>query len=241
MKTGFIYLWTNVANGKKYLGSHVGAESDGYMGSGDAFRNAVKKYGKSSFERTILERDIPKENILFREQFYLDHYRAATDRDFYNIRAKSGGGFEHINGANRVHPRGMLGKTHSAATRSKMAKSIKAALTETIGIPVWCFTLSGDLVGKYESISDAANSVSGSPSNVKYTCEGKFSSAYGKLWSYTDQCPSIPDQNSCKKQVVTPVGTFPTISAGAAALKINPLTLKRRIWKNIDGYYWKDG
>lgn len=29
----FIYLWTNKKNGKKYIGSHKGTPSDGYVGS----------------------------------------------------------------------------------------------------------------------------------------------------------------------------------------------------------------
>lgn len=33
-------------------------------------------------------------------------------------------------------------------------------------------------------ITDAATDVGGVPSNIKYTCEGKFKTAYGYRWSY---------------------------------------------------------
>ena len=31
---GFVYEWTNIVNGKKYIGLHLGDIKDNYMGSG---------------------------------------------------------------------------------------------------------------------------------------------------------------------------------------------------------------
>ena len=47
----FIYLTTNLINGKQYIGSHDGTIDDGYLGSGIAIKLAIKKYGKKKFQK----------------------------------------------------------------------------------------------------------------------------------------------------------------------------------------------
>jgi len=92
MKTGFIYEWTNNLNGTKYMGSHLGKETDNYKGSGLRFRNAVKKYGIENFTRKILDRNIPEHLLLEREQYFLDLYKCSTSDEYYNIAEQAGGG-----------------------------------------------------------------------------------------------------------------------------------------------------
>lgn len=75
--TGFIYEWTNQLTGKKYLGSHRGTTDDGYIGSGVAFLAA---YSSEHFVRKILEY-VEDDDILVREQYWLDKTRAATRDD----------------------------------------------------------------------------------------------------------------------------------------------------------------
>lgn len=87
------YRTTNLVNGKKYLGIH-GSEDftkDSYLGSGTLLREAIKKYGKSSFVREDLR--------------YFDTLQEAKDferlsitpeilqsKDYYNIAEGGGGG-----------------------------------------------------------------------------------------------------------------------------------------------------
>lgn len=84
---GFIYEWTNLINGKKYIGSHVGTLEDGYIGSGKAFRHAIRKYGLENFSRDILERVYKEDRkfLLGREKFYLDCVDAYHSALYYNI------------------------------------------------------------------------------------------------------------------------------------------------------------
>lgn len=56
MISGFVYKWTNLINGRWYIGSHAGHENDGYVGSGKAFRTALVKHGIENFVREILYR-----------------------------------------------------------------------------------------------------------------------------------------------------------------------------------------
>ena len=43
---GFIYKTTCLVNGKIYIGKHEGSENDNYLGSGEIFSLALRKYGK---------------------------------------------------------------------------------------------------------------------------------------------------------------------------------------------------
>lgn len=51
--TGYVYLWTNLINGRMYIGSHNGRKKN-YIGSGRLFRLAIAKYGIKNFARIIL-------------------------------------------------------------------------------------------------------------------------------------------------------------------------------------------
>lgn len=52
---GFIYITTNLVNGKKYLGQRKYSKGwESYLGSGVAFKKALKKYGKENFKREII-------------------------------------------------------------------------------------------------------------------------------------------------------------------------------------------
>lgn len=53
---GFIYITTNLINGKKYIGKRkctFNEYDDSYLGSGKLLLQAVEKYGKSNFSREI--------------------------------------------------------------------------------------------------------------------------------------------------------------------------------------------
>lgn len=205
MTEAFIYMWTNKVNGRRYIGSHVGHELDGYVGSGVAFRRAVSKYGIDNFERIIIEYTT-REDVLAREQYFIDLYDAANDKQFYNIKVRAGGGFEHVNSLSHVreankerlkvrwhyqpHPKGYMGKQHSEETKLQISESgRRAAKSRTYNAPkpVLQYDLYGNYVGRHESITDAAKAVGGRPSNIKYMIEGKFKKAYNYVWKYDKQ------------------------------------------------------
>lgn len=57
MKKGFVYIWMDRTSKMFYIGSHVGEENDGYVGSGLYFKMAYEKR-PNSFKRRILQRVI---------------------------------------------------------------------------------------------------------------------------------------------------------------------------------------
>ena len=83
------------------------------------------------------------------------------------------------------HPKGFKHHEHSDETKQKISASVKQSFKEK-GLlkPVFRFSLCGEFEKEYDSITNAANDVGGVPSNIKYTCEGKFKTAYGYRWSY---------------------------------------------------------
>lgn len=93
--TGFVYIWINIQNNKKYIGSHMGKENDNYKGSGIHF---VRAYNKEpvNFKREILEYCYgSKKDLHSLEREYLLAYDVQNNKDFYNLSNCAGGGENH--------------------------------------------------------------------------------------------------------------------------------------------------
>lgn len=86
-KYGFVYVTTNLINGKKYIGRRKinSKGTEHYLGSGKAFKRALKKYGKESFKREILEYANSEEELKNLEEYYITLADAHRDKGFYNI------------------------------------------------------------------------------------------------------------------------------------------------------------
>ena len=68
-KYHFIYKTTNLLSGKYYIGMHSTDNlEDGYMGSGNRLRLAIRKHGKENFNREILEFLDNREELYLREE-----------------------------------------------------------------------------------------------------------------------------------------------------------------------------
>lgn len=199
---GFIYEWTNIVNGKKYIGSHIGDVNDNYLGSGVAFNRAVKKYGINNFIRNILEFVENDREILEKEQHYLDLVNAAEDKNYYNLKSKAGGGWEYVNSnmsdkekedrikhMKTIQPMSskFKGKKHTHESWNKTRTAWKEWADKNLKRSVLQYDLNMNFIREYESINEAARAVNGNPSNIKYTIEGTFSKAYGFKWKYKEK------------------------------------------------------
>lgn len=68
-KYHFIYKTTNLKNGKFYIGMHSTFDlNDGYLGSGNRLRRAIRKHGKENFKLEILEFFDSREELANREK-----------------------------------------------------------------------------------------------------------------------------------------------------------------------------
>lgn len=83
---GFVYMWENLINGKKYIGLHFGKVEDGYVGSGVIFKKALKKYGIENFKRIILYYECQSiENLYKKEYDLIEEYNAVNSNEYYNL------------------------------------------------------------------------------------------------------------------------------------------------------------
>ena len=87
----YIYLTTNLINGKQYIGQHKGELDDSYLGSGTAIKKALQKYGSANFQKEILEICTP-DNVDERERYWITYYNAVEDDNFYNLQEGGTGG-----------------------------------------------------------------------------------------------------------------------------------------------------
>lgn len=89
MQHFILYKTTNLINNKTYIGIHQTSNlDDGYLGSGVAFKRAIRKYGKDNFKREILEICNSFEELIEKERIYVDSNWILRN-DNYNL--KTGG------------------------------------------------------------------------------------------------------------------------------------------------------
>ena len=130
---GFIYITTNMVNGKKYIGQKKFDDRSrwkSYIGSGIALLRAIKKYGKENFSREIIAVSYSKRESDNLEMGFIKDHNARIDINYYNI---SIGGDSGATGSRRAfsdeHKRkigeGNKGKHHSDETKQKMSNARK--------------------------------------------------------------------------------------------------------------------
>lgn len=87
----YIYKIINIINGKWYIGKHNG-KNPNYAGSGKLLKQAIKKYGKDSFKKEILENCFTEEELNLKEQQWITDTSATTDPMSYNLANGGEGG-----------------------------------------------------------------------------------------------------------------------------------------------------
>jgi hypothetical protein len=107
----YVYLTTNLINGKHYVGDHSTDNlDDGYLGSGNII-NAFKKYGKQNFKKEILEYFNERNEAFLNQEKYIKEYNTLVPNG-YNISPMGGLGF---NGC------------HSKETKEKIKQTLKGS------------------------------------------------------------------------------------------------------------------
>ena len=91
----FVYLTTNLINGKQYIGDHSTndlncSNTKYYLGGGRPyFKNALKEYRRKNFKKEILEFFPTKKEAFDAQEKYIIQYNTLTP-DGYNISPKGG-------------------------------------------------------------------------------------------------------------------------------------------------------
>ena len=132
----YVYIVVNLINGKQYIGDHSTKNlNDYYIGSGTCFKDALKKYGKKSFYKQILEFFPTKKGAFDAQLRYINKFDTITPNG-YNISPVGGlGCYEsfspqikqkmknnHADYKGENHP--MFGKKHSKESIKKNSDSM---------------------------------------------------------------------------------------------------------------------
>lgn len=128
---GFIYITTNMINGKKYIGQRKFTKDwKYYLGSGLNLNRAIKKYGRENFTRNIVAIAYSEEELNKLEIEWIDFLNASKSRDYYNI---AGGGYcntstgkteDEIKEWRKKIGNSNIGRIVSEETRNKIRKSL---------------------------------------------------------------------------------------------------------------------
>lgn len=96
---GYIYITTNLINGKKYIGQKKANTflAEGYLGSGKLLLRAIEKYGRNQFKTELLEECFDQESLDSAERKWISQYDAANSSEFYNIADGATGGNTYKN------------------------------------------------------------------------------------------------------------------------------------------------
>lgn len=83
---GFVYITTNMVNGRKYIGQKkFQRDWKSYLGSGKILKQAVELYGRDSFERDIIAIAYSKEELDVIEKEHILNHGAIGNSSYYNI------------------------------------------------------------------------------------------------------------------------------------------------------------
>lgn len=91
---GYIYLTTNLIDGKMYIGKHCRPQFDPYYkGSGKLLWRAINKYGWDNFKVEVLKECDTRDELNINEKFYIQKYRTYYGKaNLYNIALGGDGG-----------------------------------------------------------------------------------------------------------------------------------------------------
>lgn len=127
---GYIYLTTNLVNGLIYVGQHVATqfEPEKYIGSGTAFRKALKEFKRENFKCELLEEAFSQADLDAKETYWIDHLEAMNPTIGYNLKGGGGHGrgYKHSEEDKIKCGNSWRGKKRPPRTKEHIAKLIKA-------------------------------------------------------------------------------------------------------------------
>lgn len=194
--TGVIYCYTNLINGKKYIGQTIDEIDRRYRHKSKSkadkpkqfFHKAIKKYGwdnfkyKCLFKKDYINREDCHFNLDLLEIYYINKFNTTKEEIGYNI------------GVGGTGSNGSKGKILSIETRQKISNSQRGVKHSKVWVnkvaekhkkSVVQYSLNGEYIREYDSITDAtiSNNIKGS-SAISAVCRNRRKSAGGFIWKY---------------------------------------------------------
>ena len=83
---GYIYIITNLLNGKKYVGKKkICKDHESYMGSSKWLKQDIKRLGKDNFKKEIIEYCKDFKELEVREIYYQKLWNVKESNEWYNL------------------------------------------------------------------------------------------------------------------------------------------------------------
>ena len=119
-----LYKITNNKNGKFYVGVHSSADlNDDYLGSGKLITQAIDKYGKESFDKTIME-VFESRNDAFAAEANIVTEEFVNSPLNYNLCVGGLGGDTMSSAQKEARSKRMSGKNHHLFGKAQSKKTI---------------------------------------------------------------------------------------------------------------------
>lgn len=202
---GYIYKFTNITNGKCYIGKTANLERRLWEHQHEtckkdtAFGRALRKYGYANFKLELLikikrintkkQLNTILDNL---ERYYINKYNSFHFG--YNL-TKGGDGSLEFHHSEET-------KKKMSVTRKNMPEEYKEKLREQVSKirkykftredamkyrhkEVEQYTLDGKYIKTFYSVKDAMKSLDKTSTNgIVSACRGKYKTAYGYIWKY---------------------------------------------------------
>ena len=201
-----IYQIINTTNNKIYVGSSINIKQRfndhkkllrHNKHPNNHLQSSWLKYGESNFNFEIIEY-VDNENLLIKEQFYIDLFLSYENKIGYNISKIAGNTF----GTKRTEESKL--KMSIARTKKNIVKILvdKAMNTTDLYLnppinmgknnkkskPVLQFDVENNLIKEWDSAGMAAKALTLSVGNIWMCCNGKYKTSYGFIWKYKNVC-----------------------------------------------------
>lgn len=180
MRTYSIYVHTNKKSGKKYYGMTLqkperrwGRNGNNYK-TNQAFREAIERDGWDGFTHEVLARDLPFREAFLLERMYIRRDDTTNPERGYN---RHPGTYPTRESCYKNISVAKMGHSVSWTTREKIRRAIPRR-------PVTQYTLSGERLRTFASITDAARAVNLHKSKIWAVCAGEKRTARGFIWRY---------------------------------------------------------
>jgi group I intron endonuclease len=205
-----VYCYTNLINGKQYVGmTSMGLEERAGT-NGTRYRNcpqfweAINQYGWSNFASKVLAYDLTHSQACEMEHYYIEHLNSSVPNG-YNLTSGGDKGFnihdstkQRISKSNKGN-KSRTGYKNSEAHRKKMSEFMKGnkfnlgnspsketrqklQLAQPHRVVVRQYTLSGEFVAEYPTIAEASRITQIEGNNIGKVALGKAKSAGGYIW-----------------------------------------------------------
>lgn len=196
---GFIYITTNIINGRKYIGQKVFKYNwQNYLGSGIALKNAIKKYGRKNFYKEIIAIAYSQQELNDLEIEFIKNHNAVNSENYYNIAygGDSGNtGLHHSEETKRKISKFFKGKTKSEETKRNMSKAQKGKDHKTredrekMGVRSFkVFTKNeGKFIGEWLNMNLCSEDLNISTRNIWNCLNWNISSINGYIFIYTNE------------------------------------------------------